>query len=124
MSWFCGAEHYDTVFVNADNTCEGMQAMEVAQIVWFFSLPWTSTNGVSYSCALVHWFDYYVVDEPDELTGRMWIVKPPFLDDNTCYLSVVHIDTIVHVAHQIFTTSIFGQKPVPLEVNLHNSLDI
>ena len=68
--------------MNTDDTHEGIQGMEVAQIVCFFSL----------SCTLVHWFDY-VVDEPDKLTG-MWMVKPSFLDDNTRYLSVVHIDTI------------------------------
>ena len=117
LSWFRGPERFDTVFVNTDNTCEGMQAMEVARIICFFSL--LCTNGVSYSCALVHWFDY-VVDEPDDLT-RMWMVKLSFLDDNTHYLSVVHIDTIVHAAHLI---PIFGQEPVPSEVNLHNSLDV
>ena len=116
-SWFRGPERYDTVFVNTDDTCEGMQAMEVARIVCFFSLP--CTNGVSYSCTLVHWFDY-VADEPDELTG-MWMVKPSFLDVHTRYLSVVHIDTIVRAAHLI---PIFGQEPVPLEVNSHNSLDV
>ncbi|KIM49953.1 hypothetical protein SCLCIDRAFT_146610, partial [Scleroderma citrinum Foug A] len=77
--WFCGAEHYDTVFMNTDDTCKGMQVMEVAWLVCLFSLP--CTNSVSYSCALVHWFDY-VMDKPDELT-RMWMVKPSFLDDNT-----------------------------------------
>jgi len=51
----------------------------------------------------------------------MWMVKPSFLDDNTRYLSVVHIDTIVRAAHLI---PIFGQEPVPSEVNLHNSLDV
>ena len=116
-SWFHGPEHYDTVFVNTDDTHEDMQAMEVAQIICFFSLP--CTNGVTYPCALIHWFDY-VVDEPDELTG-MWMVKPSFLNDNTCYLSIVHIDTIVRAAHLIL---IFGQERVPLQVNLHNSLDV
>ena len=103
--------------MNTDDTRKGMQGMEVAHIVCFFSL--LCTNGVSYPCALVHWFDY-VMDEPDKLTG-MWMVKPSFLDDNTCYLSIVHIDTIVHAAHLIL---IFGQELVPSQVNLHNSLDI
>ena len=106
LSWFCGPERYDTVFVNTD-THEGIQGMEVARIVSFFSLP--CTNGVSYPCTLVHWFNY-VEDEPDELTG-MWMVKLSFLDDNTHYLSVVHIDAIVRAAHLI---PIFGQELVPL----------
>ena len=29
-SWFQGPERYDTVFVNTDDTHEGMQAMDVA----------------------------------------------------------------------------------------------
>ena len=115
-SWFRGPERYDTVFVNTD-THEGIQGMEVARIVSFFSLP--CTNSVSYPCALVHWFDY-IEDEPDELT-EMWMVKLSFLDDNTRYLSVVHIDTIVHAAHLI---PIFGQELVPLQVASHNSLDV
>ena len=116
-SWFRGPDRYDTVFVNTDDTRKDMQGMEVARVVCFFSLP--CTNGVSYPCALVHWFDY-VEDEPDELTG-MWMVKPSFLDDNTRYLSVVHIDTVVRAAHLI---PIFGQELVPSRVNSHNSLDI
>ena len=117
LSWFQGPERYDTVFMNTDDTREGMQAMDVAWIICFFSLP--CTNGVSYPCALVHWFDY-AADEPDELTG-MWMVKLSFLGDNMRYLSVVHIDSIVHAAHLI---PIFGQEFVPLRVNSHNSLDV
>ena len=116
-SWFQGPECYDTVFVNTDDTREGMQAMDVARIICFFSLP--CTNSVSYPCALVHWFNY-AADEPDELTG-MWMVKLSFLGDNTRYLSVVHIDSIVRTAHLI---PIFGQEFVPLGVNSHNSLDV
>ena len=113
LSWFQGPERYDTVFVNTDDTHEGMQVMDVAWIVCFFSLP--CTNGVSYPCALVHWFNY-AADEPDELTG-MWMVKPSFLDNNTHYISVVHIDSIVRAAHLI---PIFGQEFVSLQVNSHN----
>ena len=39
LSWFQGPERYDTVFVNTDDTREGMQAMDVARIICFFSLP-------------------------------------------------------------------------------------
>ena len=116
-SWFHGPDRYDTVFVNTDDTCKDMQGMEVARVVCFFSL--LCINGVSYPCTLVHWFDY-VKDEPDELTG-MWMVKPSFLDDNTRYLSVVHIDAVICAAHLIL---IFGQELVPSRVNSHNSLVI
>ena len=41
-SWFRGPDHYDTVFMNTDDTREDMQGMEVARIVCFFSLPCTN----------------------------------------------------------------------------------
>ena len=58
--------------------------------------------------------------QSDELTG-MWMVQLSFLGDNTQYLSVVHINSIVCAVHLI---TIFGQEFVPLQVNSHNSLDI
>ncbi|KIM60715.1 hypothetical protein SCLCIDRAFT_123614, partial [Scleroderma citrinum Foug A] len=94
-SWFHGPECYDTVFVNTDDTWEGMQAMEVAWIVCFFSLP--CTNGVSYPCALIHWFDY-VADKLDKLTG-MWMVKLSFLVDHTAtfLLSTLTPSSVQHI---------------------------
>ncbi|KAI5994569.1 hypothetical protein F5J12DRAFT_907243 [Pisolithus orientalis] len=90
-SWYGGPEHYDTVFVNTDDTHDGMEGTNVAQVLCFFLLP--CTNGLSYPCALIHWFDY-IADIPDELTG-MWMIKPSFLDNRTHHLAVVHINTII-----------------------------
>ncbi|KAI5980350.1 hypothetical protein F5J12DRAFT_702966, partial [Pisolithus orientalis] len=70
-SWYGGPECYDTVFVNMDDTHDGMEGMNIAQVLCFFLLP--CTNGLSYPCALIHWFDY-IADMPNELTG-MWMVK-------------------------------------------------
>ncbi|KAI6003231.1 hypothetical protein F5J12DRAFT_906210 [Pisolithus orientalis] len=94
-SWYGGPEHYDTVFVNTDNTHDGMEGMNVAQVLCFFLLP--CTNDLSYLCALIHWFDY-IADMPNKLTG-MWMVKPSFLDNRTHDLAVVHINTIIQAAH-------------------------
>ncbi|KIN95193.1 hypothetical protein M404DRAFT_166463, partial [Pisolithus tinctorius Marx 270] len=116
-SWYGGPEHYDTVFVNMDNTHDGMEGMNVAWVLCFFLLP--CTNGLSYLCALIHWFDY-IADMPNELTG-MWMVKPSFLDNRTCHLAVVHIDTIIRAAHLI---PIFGQECVPLSISFNNLLDV
>lgn len=82
----------------------------------FFTLP--CTDGLSYPCALTHWFDY-VAEEPDELT-RMWMVKPSFTANGIHHLAVIHIDTIVQAAHLI---PIFGQEHVPPLITFHNSLD-
>ncbi|KAL4070195.1 hypothetical protein V8B97DRAFT_2104467 [Scleroderma yunnanense] len=105
------------LFVNMDDTCEGMKSMDIAHILCFCSLP--CTNRLSYPCALVHWFDY-IMDECNELTG-MWMVKPSFLSNRTCHLAVIHLDTIVQVAHLI---PVFGGEHVPPLVSFHNILDV
>ncbi|KAI6114593.1 hypothetical protein EDD16DRAFT_1693597 [Pisolithus croceorrhizus] len=72
----------------------GTQTIQVAWVLSFFSFVYT--NGYSYPCALIHWFDY-IADEPDELTG-MWMVKLSFVEDGMKNLSIIHIDSIVHNA--------------------------
>ncbi|KAI6105120.1 hypothetical protein EV401DRAFT_2060651 [Pisolithus croceorrhizus] len=86
-------------------------------ILCFFSFVYT--NGYSYPCALIHWFEC-IADEPDGLMG-MWMVKPSFVDDGVKNLSIIHVDSIVHNTHLL---PIFGQERVPPYINLHNSLDI
>ncbi|KAI6107416.1 hypothetical protein EV401DRAFT_1871728, partial [Pisolithus croceorrhizus] len=86
-------------------------------VLCFFSFVYT--NGYSYPCALIHWFER-IADEPDGLTG-MWMVKLSFVNDGAKNLSVIHVDSIVHNAHLL---PIFGRERVPPYINLHNSLDI
>jgi len=114
-SWYHGPECYDTVFVNTDDGHEGMLGMHVAWVLCLFVLP--CTDGLSYPCALIHWFDY-IAEDPDELTG-MWMVKPS-LANRTHDLAVIHIDTIVRATHLI---PIFGRERVPPFITFHNSLD-
>ncbi|KAI5982905.1 hypothetical protein EDD15DRAFT_2391024 [Pisolithus albus] len=116
-TWHRGPARYDTIFVSTDDTANGMLSMEVARVLSFFSFVYT--NGYSYPCALIHWFDR-IADEPDELTG-MWMVKPSFIEDGTKHLSVIHVDSIIRNAHLL---PIFGQERVPPYINAHNSLDI
>ncbi|KAF9234302.1 hypothetical protein BU15DRAFT_90031 [Melanogaster broomeanus] len=108
---------YDCIFVSTDDTDEGMLSMEVARVLSFFSFVYT--NGDTYPCALVHWFDR-IADETDELTG-MWMVRPSFLEEGSKNLAVIHIDSIVRSAHLL---PIFGNERVPPFINFHNSLDI
>ena len=103
------------VFVNTDDGREGMLGMHVAWVLCLFVLP--CTDGLSYPCALIHWFDY-IAEDPDELTG-MWMVKPS-LANRTRDLTVIHINTIVRATHLI---PIFGRECVLPFVTFHNSLD-
>ncbi|KIK80717.1 hypothetical protein PAXRUDRAFT_15634 [Paxillus rubicundulus Ve08.2h10] len=116
-SWHCGPGHYDCIFVSTDDTLEGMLSMEIARVLCFFSFVFT--NGQTYPCALIHWFDR-LAEEPDNLMG-MWMVTPSFLDDGSKNLAVVHIDSIVRGAHLL---PIFGTEVVPEHINFHNSLDL
>ncbi|KAI6032342.1 hypothetical protein BKA83DRAFT_4046649 [Pisolithus microcarpus] len=115
--WHHGPARYDTIFVSTDDTFNGMLSMEVTRMLCFFSFVYT--NGYSYSCALIHWFDR-IADEPDDLTG-MWMVRPSFMADGSKNLSVIHVDSIVRGAHLL---PIFGREQVPRSVDFHNSLDI
>ncbi|KAF9240171.1 hypothetical protein BU15DRAFT_87691 [Melanogaster broomeanus] len=116
-SWRRGLARYDCVFVSTDDTQEGMLGMEVARVYCFFSF--IHTDGQTFPCALVHWFDR-IIDVPDELTG-MWMVAPSFLEDGSHNLAVVHIDSIIRCAHLL---PIFGKENVPTLVHCHNSLDV
>ncbi|KAF9238354.1 hypothetical protein BU15DRAFT_88408 [Melanogaster broomeanus] len=116
-SWRRGLARYDCVFVSTDDTQEGMLGMEVARVYCFFSF--IHTDGETFPCALVHWFDR-IADVPDELTG-MWMVAPSFLDDGSHNLAVVHVDSITRCAHLL---PIFGKENVPSVVHCHNSLDV
>jgi len=116
-SWRRGPACYDCMFVSMDDTQEGMLGMEVAHVYCFFSF--IHTNGQTFSCALVHWFNH-ISDIVDKLTG-MWMVAPSFLEDGSQNLAVIHIDSIVHGVHILL---IFGKENVPQGVNCHNSLDL
>ncbi|KAI5995418.1 hypothetical protein EDD15DRAFT_2195444 [Pisolithus albus] len=115
--WHQGPAQYDTIFVSTDDTFNGMLSMEIARMLCFFSFIYT--NGRTYSCALIHWFDR-IADEPDKLTG-MWMVRPSFMGNGSKNLSVIHLDSIVRSTHLL---PIFGCEQVPRAVNFHNSLDI
>ncbi|KAF9228066.1 hypothetical protein BS17DRAFT_792960 [Gyrodon lividus] len=115
--WHHGPGHYDCVFVSTDDTLEGMPSMEIAHVLCFFSFVFT--NGQTYPCALVHWFDH-LAKELNDLMG-MWMVTPSFLDNCSKNLAVIHIDSIVCGAHLL---PLFGVEVIPEYVPFHNSLDL
>ena len=93
-SWRQGAPQYDCIFINTDESELGMHGLSVAWAKLFFA---ATVNRVKYSCALVHWYSV-IKDSPDECTG-MWVVRPDILDDGTPRTAVIHLDSIVRLAH-------------------------
>jgi len=89
-SWRKGPGHYDTIFVNTDPSVEGMQGLDIAHVLLFFSL---SHDGIEYPCALVHWFSH-VGNSPNDHTG-MWVVKLDMLANGGAFTSVIHLNTVI-----------------------------
>ena len=91
------AARRDCVYVEKGgcDTDDGMRSLLIARVLLFFSFEF---NGITYPCALVHWFTTFG-DAPDPDTG-MWIVEPEY-DENTDLrsVSVIHLDSIVRAAH-------------------------
>ena len=54
-------------------------------------------NHVKYHCALVHWYSI-LRDSLDGCTG-MWIVEPDILDDGQPWTAIIHLDSVVYLAH-------------------------
>ncbi|KAG1798405.1 hypothetical protein EV424DRAFT_1474991 [Suillus variegatus] len=92
--WRNGHACKDCVFVITDPNAHGMQGMDIAQVLTFFSFR---LRGVYYPCAVVHWFNR-VGDAPDNDT-RMWMVKSSSTGNHV--FAVIHVDTIFCSAHLI-----------------------
>ncbi|THG94259.1 hypothetical protein EW026_g7178 [Hermanssonia centrifuga] len=114
-SWFNGPARYDCVFAENDSTVEGFRGLHAARVQTFFSFE---CGGVEYPCALIHWYSP-VADEPDELTG-LWVVEPDFDTDNRPFYGVIHLDSILRLAHLI---PVFGDAVIPPDFQQSQSLD-
>jgi hypothetical protein len=113
--WRKGPPRHDTIFVNSDPSLPGMKGLIIARVMLFFSF-WL--KGVTWPCALVHWFS--AEDRlPDDDTG-MWIVYPDREADGRPVLAVIHVDTILRAAHLL---PVFGPKPVPADLHFSDTLD-
>ncbi|KAI5991664.1 hypothetical protein EDC04DRAFT_2872897 [Pisolithus marmoratus] len=95
-SWRGGPPRYDCVFVEKDPSLP-------AQVILLFSF---SYRNMTYSCALVRWFQT-IGDKPCQNTG-MWMVKPSFDDNGDCV-----------VTHLI---GIYGPEPLPRNFTHTDSL--
>ncbi|KAG2098550.1 hypothetical protein BD769DRAFT_1631302 [Suillus cothurnatus] len=103
------------VFIITDPNAHGMQGMDLAQVLTFFSFR---LRGVYYPCAVVRWFNR-VGNTPDDDTG-MWMVEPSSVDHHA-HFAVIHVDTIFRSAHLI---PVCGTDMLPLTIKSHHVLDI
>ena len=98
-----------------DPNAPGMLDLHVTCVHLLFSFKF---DGKTYPCALVDWFKP-VSKDPAELTS-MWVIQPEFHADRVRERSVVHLDTIVWVAHPI---GVYGVDPLPAALQFTKSLD-
>jgi hypothetical protein len=104
-SWRSDGPRYDCVYLMVDPEALGFRALSVVRVQLLFSFRW---SGKAYPCALVKWFSA-VGDQPDEDTG-LWVVKPDIDADGNQDAQVVHLETIVRLAHLL---PVFGNNPLP-----------
>jgi hypothetical protein len=115
-TWRGKGGRYDTVFLNGDETQQGMRGLLVARVLQFMRI--TTTRGDHHPCALVHWWSV-MGTEPDDDTG-MWMAEPDLDADNEPILGIVHLDTIVRAAHLL---PVFGDKWIPHKFSHTDTLD-
>ncbi|KIK99722.1 hypothetical protein PAXRUDRAFT_131424 [Paxillus rubicundulus Ve08.2h10] len=114
-SWRNGYAWLDCAFVTTNPELEGMLGLDIVRILAFFFFM---QHGKYYPCVVVHWF--VRLEEPDPDTG-MWIIHPGLNADNQPDMSIIHLNTIYHVAHLI---PVYGTQPIPPEIQPHHSYDI
>ncbi|KAG1726728.1 uncharacterized protein EDB91DRAFT_1061496 [Suillus paluster] len=105
----------DCVLINTDLDAQGMQGLEVARIICFFSF---NHNWEVYPCALIQWFEK-INDCADEDTG-MWMVCPSFHEDGSRNLAVIHIETVFRAANLI---PIYSSEYIPHGLKFYHSID-
>ena len=93
-TWCQGVGQYDCMFINTDMLQPGMCGLDVACARLFFLFIFEQ---VKYSCAFIHWFSK-IGEFVDEGTG-MWSVQPAVFNDGLHNSSIIHLDSIVCLAH-------------------------
>jgi len=109
-----GDDSNDTVFVELDETQEGLLGMVVARIHLFFSFLYRQK---AHFCALVHWY-IRESDERDEDTG-MWTVRLERTRGGNPLLEVISAKSIVCAAHLL---PVYGDSRVPERFGHFNAL--
>ncbi|KAH7903269.1 hypothetical protein BJ138DRAFT_976095, partial [Hygrophoropsis aurantiaca] len=105
----------DCVFVNTNPGLQGMQGLEIAQVLAFFSFRFETQT---YPCAVIRWFKK-LDTAADENTG-MWIVQPGHNEDGDRNIAVIHIGTIFRAAHLI---PVYGSNFIKDDITYYNAYD-
>ncbi|KAJ6448828.1 hypothetical protein C8R45DRAFT_1057369 [Mycena sanguinolenta] len=115
-NWYGSYARHDTVFIETDADRPGMEGMVIGRVLLFFSF--TTTTGVEYSCALVHWFSPHGnAADPD---SGMWVVTPE-MEAGEKSLAIVTLDCIARAAHLL---PVYGSTFVPEDFHFSYSLDV
>ncbi|KAH9932967.1 uncharacterized protein B0H18DRAFT_870966, partial [Fomitopsis serialis] len=114
-SWYNGPGRYDCVFVGTDPAQQGMRSMHAARVRLLLSFQ---HDGTTYPCAVIEWFTAPDA-EPDNCTG-MWVVEPDLNANLSRHTSVVHLDSILRLAHLI---PVYGDDFLPYNFDAAYSLD-
>ena len=106
----------DCVFVTMNTEATGMQALDIARVLSFFSFRYQLEV---YECTVIQWFDK-IGDALDEDTG-MWMVHPSYLPNHTPNFMIIHINTIHHSAHLI---PIYSTNAISCDIKPYHSYDV
>ncbi|KAI0339648.1 hypothetical protein BDW22DRAFT_1336015 [Trametopsis cervina] len=113
--WRGGAPRYDCIYVNADPSKPGLRGLLIARVRLLFTVK---KSIIKYPCALVEWYSP-VEDCADKDTG-MWIVSPDMDDQGRKVQEIIHLDSIIRLAHLI---GVAGETFVPRSLQPSDSLD-
>ncbi|EIW80446.1 hypothetical protein CONPUDRAFT_57092 [Coniophora puteana RWD-64-598 SS2] len=114
-SWRNEAPRVDCALLLTDASLPGTLAMDVVRVLAFFKF---SHQGVTYECAVVHWYQYYS-NERDDVTG-MYIVQPKHNADGSRDISVVDVNSMVRACHLL---PVFGKDFISEDMSCHQSYD-
>ncbi|KAI0315427.1 hypothetical protein OF83DRAFT_1164796 [Amylostereum chailletii] len=114
-SWRKDGARRDCILVSVDSNNEGIEGIEVARTMLFFSFKFA---GTTFPCALVQWFSR-VDSVPDADTG-MWVLRPDTLPSGGPVVQVIHLDTIRRAAHIL---PIFNSDPVHPDMHFSDTLN-
>lgn len=113
--WKGGPGRYNCVYVEKDVNASRFCGLHVACVKLFFSFL---SQQEEYLCTLVEWFSTYG-NSPCEDT-RLWMVEPDHDLRGKRMCSVIHVDTILRLAHLI---GVAGPHFLPKNFTYRDTLD-
>lgn len=116
-SWRNDGPRHDTAFVMAgDPDLDPMDGLKVVRIHHLFSF---THLGTVHPCAVVQWFPH-TQPKPDRATG-MWIVQPENFHLDEVLFQVIHLDTVLRLAHLLPVFDV--EIALPREIHFSDTLN-